>query len=133
MRRFTKQQTEEAVAIIRKMNQMIDRYAKSHSLTSTAPAQHRLHDTLALADSSVEARAFLESIDDTPGKIKYQLAVLTRLDERGIPHPTPAEVLLMREAYDEELPSELCVHQIINTRTLNRVTEAENGMESRTA
>jgi hypothetical protein len=133
VRRFTRKQTEEAVAIIRTMNTCIDRYAKSHAATSTAPPQHKLHDSLALTESSIQARAFLEAIDDTPEKIKYQLAVLTRLDEKGVPHPTPAEVIMMREAYDEELPSELCAQRIINVRTLNRITEADHGVESRTA
>jgi hypothetical protein len=129
VRRFTRQQTEEAVAIIHKMNRMIDNYAKSHASGSTAPAQHKLHDTVALAESSMEARAFLSALDDTPEKIKYQLAVLTRLDQQGVPHPTPREVVEMQHDYDDEVPSELCAQKIMNARTLKRITEAEHGVE----
>lgn len=105
------------MALLRKMVKMVHNYSVTHAVNSTAHPTARLHDSMALANATLEASDWANGLDDTIERVEYQLNVARWLEYRG--HAlAPDEMAEMKEAYDDEVPWQDFAQRVMNTRTL---------------
>lgn len=140
MKPLTKEQQEEAIRLLRNLLQKVDRYSKSHAATVKTTAQHKLHDTMALADAWQQADEWSRDLDyaNTLAGIQYEVNIIEALTEgrdatrRGIsPVLTDEEKDEMREWFEKGERSDDFA-QMIYERDIGKFEKAQEDRDKDT-